>query len=335
MRVIQSTGLFTRYKKYDTVRELGQGFFGTTYLVNIASKNYALKRLKVKKLDVDILTRKKKGITEITNEIFNLNLINNKKGMLKYYGYRILKCVADEKEVCSYKYKPKKTAFLRRTRKQLLEYNASPYIIEILLEFVDGKPFDETYRIPVAQHKKWLFDLVKQIKILLSLGITHNDIHGYNILVSENKAVIIDYGGATNPDILKYGNYRQKSTYNYNLKSQNDFCQILQMFSHNDHIIWNVIREINRKDTEFDVRQYLDYEIEKNYAEALVKISGCRYFINFTIFGLFYRKKMIELLKNLKVIVNVSPPAVPLKLLCNLFLNRYKSVTTIKKIIFG
>jgi serine/threonine protein kinase len=337
MNILKKTGLFINDPDIQIIKELGAGFFGTTYLVSITNQMYAMKRLKIKQIDADILCKKQDGITEVTNEINNLQLINHPK-MLKFYGYRVTHCKSKEKGTCSYKFKHQPGDIQKRTQKELREYNKSPYIVEILIEYIDGKRLsDAIYYAKKAEIRQWLQDLILQVKILRTYGIIHNDIHDENIMVTSDlkRAVLIDFGRALNKDILKKGNDQQIENYNWGMNFYSDFVRVLTVFTLEWWPLWKLGRTLAKKNPQFDVYRALYNHITRTpgLASKLVKIAGCKYDIDLTdLFLLFCRPKFIALIRSQSKL-RIYAPKIPLRILQQLFHMRFKPIKQIQNYI--
>lgn len=211
------------FDKIEIIKELGNGSYGSTYLVKLDDKYFALKKQKIIKESI-----KKNYKYEIWREIDFYKWINkldkyNQIFFMKMYDYNIYEC----------KYVNNLSKLLEP--KIYNKLKKSPYCINILLELKDLTLEDliTEKKLEYTQRLSIIIQILYSLYLMHSSGYYHRDTHTQNIMINEcdyNKIItlkinhktyklktyghiisLIDYG------LINHKKYLTKKDYN-NLK---------------------------------------------------------------------------------------------------------------------
>ena len=178
--------------KYDLnkckiIKELGHGMFGTTYLVELNSKKYALKIEKITEFNV---FQKFNTKYQEWREIIFSEKFGNKypEQFIKLYTWDII-------NNCEYNNpnNPNDLIYLPKEVQQTLKDKSnSKYCIRKLYSLVDT----DLSKIIKNLNKKQIYSLIIQLAhiiwLLKTKGYSHNDLHGQNIGVINTKKKYIN-----------------------------------------------------------------------------------------------------------------------------------------------
>jgi serine/threonine protein kinase len=340
MEEITATWFFKQNREITVLKELGTGYYGTTFLVEIDGRKYALKRLKVTQKDIDIITGTTAGLTEVSNEVAVLGIVTKHSKMLQFYGYRIVKCNMEvERGTCSYKYRPTNSVF-KRNDEELKKYNETPFIMEIVMEYIDGDVLQKIiYKAATREIKKWTFDIIEQLKILRLMGIVHNDVHFGNIMITKDRkrAVLVDYGYSLTKNILQVGENKQKWNYIWAYNSFSDMGSFLNTLSTTRDCFWFAGQKLKSKGrNQNEIWESAEMIIATSkYANKVCSIAGCMIHVDIlNVFSLFFRLQVPLLLKSITGSkIPLYRPLLPISLLKALYLNRNKTIAVVKKLL--
>jgi serine/threonine protein kinase len=160
-------------------RTLGRGMVGTTYLVIIKKKYYALKIEHVHKKHI-----KKSLSSPIWREIEFARNMSKKypDHFMKLYDYDI---VDSCKHIQKYAYNPK--IFSKKLQKEIKLLAKSPYCSRKIYSLIDHTFKDKLHKL----NRKQLYSAIIQITYVTHLmhkhGYTHNDLHPANIGIKKTK----------------------------------------------------------------------------------------------------------------------------------------------------
>ena len=212
------------FNNIHTIKKLGAGLYGTTYLVKYNNKEYALKIQHILEKDI-----KKTYKNEIWREMSLYNYINNlnkedQSFFTKLYDYSI--------EKCSHKQKREHFTKSHPMYKKIIELDKSPWCIKYLTEYKGKYTLNKFLERNINSKLAYSFALqiAKIMLILYKGGYSHNDMHFDNIMVGKtnnkyfnlnNKKIpfygyqlnVIDYGEVLHK---KFGIKYNKLAYIYN-----------------------------------------------------------------------------------------------------------------------
>lgn len=171
---------------YKRLKVLGTGMFGTTYLIKINNKNYALKTQHILPSH-----RKKDFKYELWRELDLYKYIgklnkNDKKFFTQLYDYKIYN---------NCKHKQKRPFKLidddnNEFTKKLKKLDKSPWCVDLLIDY-HGKWTLGKYLVKHSITEKQCYSLLVQIMkivhILQKGGYSHNDLHLENVMVIPTK----------------------------------------------------------------------------------------------------------------------------------------------------
>lgn len=169
------------FKNYKVIKKLGSGMYGTTYLIKIQDKDYAMKIQKI------LPNQKNKNLSiDIWREIDLYNYINEMKlenqcFFTKLYFYDIINDCNHKQER---QYEVNKNSNLG---KMFTEYDESSYCIRFILDYHNGttlRKYMQTHTLTTKQKYSILLQIAKMIWLLYKGGYIHNDLHAENIMVS-------------------------------------------------------------------------------------------------------------------------------------------------------
>jgi serine/threonine protein kinase len=194
------------------IKELGTGFSGTTYLVKIKKKEYALKIQHIRKADIE---NKK---SDLWREIYFSKYVSKYPNIFKHlYYYNII-------DNCTFVKDDKKIGL--KIYGNINEYNElqkSKYCIEFIYNYQINSLDTILFKLDIKQFYSLLLQLLYGIYILQKKKYTHNDFNLYNItynithkkyrdIIVNNKKyrlplykysyIIIDFGNARHPNFI-------------------------------------------------------------------------------------------------------------------------------------
>lgn len=181
----------SKYIEYKIIKELGHGMIGTTYLIKIKNKHYALK---IEKVIEDVIDKNKIDIIHNTKYPEWREIEFSKKFGNKYPEQFMQLINYDIIENCDHvqKYTPQSIESMPESvRKIINEKINSTYCIRKIYSLVDC----DLSKIINNLNKKELYSFIIQtihiIFLLNKNGYNHNDLHGQNIGVIKTKKNIL------------------------------------------------------------------------------------------------------------------------------------------------
>lgn len=201
--------------KYENIKMgkfIGSGMMGTLYVGTLDGKKYAVKTEKI----IPKMMKKYSGVK--WRELYFYTQVAPKyKKQLKIYAidYKIIddcqkfKHPATDEQI--------KNIPEEKVKKLFMKLRESKYCCITIFPLLKGDNLHEFFmyhrnkitpksklskpKIPFNisvetkhQFYRWFIDILKQIKLLHSLGYAHNDIHTGNIMIIDGTATLIDYG---------------------------------------------------------------------------------------------------------------------------------------------
>jgi hypothetical protein len=179
--------------KYKIIKELGHGMVGTTYLVKLGNKKYALKIEKISEKNLKTNTK----FSEWREIEFSEKFGNfHPDQFIQLIKYDIVdNCEHNQVYPGDLKYLPENVS------NYLIEKNKSKYCIRKVYSLVDC----DLSKIIVQLDKKQIYSLIVQnayiIYLLESNGYSHNDLHSQNIGVIKTKKKYIKILGSNVPTL--------------------------------------------------------------------------------------------------------------------------------------
>lgn len=282
--------------KYNKLKELGKGLYGTTYLIKDNNITYAFKIQKILKEHI-----KKSTEFNIWRELeFNKNFIkklNNKDKdfFIEIYEHKVINnCthIQVRKNIPIFSNTPKKNT----TNRIMYNYDKSKYCMYYLMEYVNGftvyeyiiNSLKENKNIPKKILLNIALQYLKSIQLLSSKGYGHNDEHHANMMLTtipknnktftlNNKTItkykyqfkLIDYGLINNKKYIQTKNLGIYQIYEYMFfkNSKDDYyyyhCLYVLIYLFYDRS--DYIYELHNKTDPYESVQYnlLDYTYKK------------------------------------------------------------------------
>ena len=244
------------------IRILGAGMFGTTYLVLVNNKKYALKIQHI------LPSYKKKNFKyELWRELDLYNYIDklnkdDKKFVTTLHDYKIY-------DNCTHKQiRPYEVQDHRTFVKLLHKLDKSKLCSYLLIDYNGKSTFGKyiaTHNLTVKESYSFIFQLIKIIQIFYKGGYSHNDLHMDNVMIKKTndkyftfnnkkipyygyQLVAIDYGEVLhNKFKMKYN----KFTENFKNKEKWFFDEIYNstnsLITQFDKYIYNCTKQNKKK----------------------------------------------------------------------------------------
>ena len=154
-------------------KSLGQGGNGAVYEASLNGMELAIKFL----ITDDKEPKQKRNLDRFIAEYINIIKLNNKKNIVKYIDFDILK----------------------------LDDDGCPFEIPlIIMEKYEGSLKNIKFEKNVDNFKKLFYFLTKTVAYIHKEGIIHRDIKPENILIKDNEFYLADFGiSSFNPDLYK------------------------------------------------------------------------------------------------------------------------------------
>jgi serine/threonine protein kinase len=261
-----------KYEDIKVIRKIGNGMMGSVYLGTIDNKNVAIKVAKIlpsymkegnatwKELEFYNTFAKKHADTF---QIYSLDYkIQTNCDKYKIDG-KVFKHPASLKIVKNWPTK---------YRKEDVKLRKSKYCLINIIPYIKGRDINYyillygiTKYTPPRRKKYYSFvvDILKKLRLLHMNGFSHNDIHGYNVLVTNKGATLIDYGLVDsrqwNPNWSPHNDYIQlfynilfyDNAYDVMVKLNNKFGD--KRFSLGDESFYNDVDRFMRSSTGKDI----------------------------------------------------------------------------------
>lgn len=267
-------------------KKLGSGMFGTTYLVEIKGKLYALKIQHILPKDI-----KKNFTKSLWRELDLYDYIlkipmNDQKFFTKIHHIEIINnCQHQQDKERAWMPDPKGTF-----GKELAKLNKSKYCAIFYIDYLGDKNLSELLRhkeLPQRKFISLLLQICKIIMILYNGGYSHNDLHSGNIMVTTTnekkfdflnhkipyygtQLVAIDYGEVMHQKFgIKYKNIQR-----FFIEDQ-ELYKFREIFYSTMNIImdWDyIIQECKRK------KEKLPWEINPYFIDVGIKKLFTDYF---------------------------------------------------------
>lgn len=181
------------FKKLKIIKELGAGMLGTTYLVKLDNKKYALKIQHILPT-----SRKKSFKDELWREMDLYDFINklpakDQQFFTKIYGFEIYdNCQHIQKR--PHKVRSEFKEFKERIKK----LNESPWCVKYLTDYhgdTNLKKFLGKRNLTLKQTYSIMLQIIKIMMILYKAGYSHNDLHPGNIMIKPTKEKYFEFNG--------------------------------------------------------------------------------------------------------------------------------------------
>jgi len=168
---------------YKKKKLLGKGMIGTTYLITIKNKNYALKIEHILKKDI-----KKSTASPLWREIEFATTMGNKypEQFMKLYDHDIIdKC--EHKQKYAYDLK----VFGSKKQKEFEKLAKSPYCSRKIYSLVDYSLNDKLKKLNLQQKYSEIIQLIYIVYLMRKNGYIHGDFHFGNVGIKKtNKKYI-------------------------------------------------------------------------------------------------------------------------------------------------
>jgi serine/threonine protein kinase len=174
------------------IKELGAGMLGTTYLVEINNKKYALKIQHILSSN-----RKKTFKSDLWREMDLYEFIEklppkDQQFFTKLYAFEIYNnCTHQQKRPWKV---PDEGPFAERLRK----LNSSPWCVKYLTDYhgnINLRQYLEKHTLTIKQTYSIMLQIIKILMILFKGGYSHNDLHTGNIMIKPTKEKYFEFQG--------------------------------------------------------------------------------------------------------------------------------------------
>jgi len=177
------------------IKELGAGMFGTTYLIELNGKEYALKIQHILSKD-----EKESYKSELWREMDLYKYIESlpekdQKFFTKLYGFQIIECDHIQKRPFTiqgygtFVRKLKKLDSSKLCAKYLMDYHGESNLLKFL----------QTHKVNQNELRSIVIQVIKILLILYEGGYAHTDLHTGNIMIKPTDDKYFDFYGKKIP----------------------------------------------------------------------------------------------------------------------------------------
>ena len=231
--------------KYNIIRELGKGFYGTTYEIEYLNKRFALKKQKILESDV-----KRSLKSKIWRELDFYQWINKLSKTDQIFFMKLYEFKIEEK--CEFKQEYTEIKKIEINKNvELKELDKSKYCLNLIVDLKDGVL--DNLVLNQEEKQSLLIQIIYSIYLMRKNNWIHHDIHPGNICykkVDESTKLIlnidgkkykipsngyifslIDYGFCSNKKLFKTP--RDKKAYQQNYQLNFDLWCFLEEYCFN------------------------------------------------------------------------------------------------------